>query len=424
MSDELRSRSGPEPDWLSVSEARERILAACSPLSAETVPIREALGQALADDVASRVDHPPWNNSAMDGFAVLSADVAGASEDSPVVLPVVDDVPAGAFPAGPLAPGTAVRVMTGAPVPDGASGVIRIEHTDGGSAGKVAIRSDADADRNIRLAGEDLRRGAMQLRAGDEVTPAVIGSLAAMGWPEVRVHRRPRVAILSNGDELADFDRLDEVLAGRRIMNSNEHGLAALLEEAGAEPIRLGIAADDDAQVRRRIEQSPEFDALVTSAGVSVGDHDHVKAALSDLGLEEGFWRVRMRPGSPITFGTLAGRPVFGLPGNPVSVMVTFLLFVRPALRALGGHSRLQPFPARARAAEEITPPGGLTYFFRVRLERAASGELEARLTGPQGSGILGSMVAADALAVVPEGTTTIGPGEPLELIPLRGWLP
>ena len=423
MSEELRSRSGLEPDWLSVSEARERILAACSPLPAETVPIHEALGRALADDVVSRVDHPPWNNSAMDGFAVVAADVAGASEDSPVVLPVVDDVPAGAFPAGPLVRGTAVRVMTGAPVPDGASGVIRIEHTDGGFAGKVAIRSDADADRNIRLAGEDLRRGAIQLRAGDEVTPAAIGSLAAMGWPEVRVHRRPRVAILSNGDELADFDRLDEVLAGRRIMNSNEHGLAALVEEAGAEPIRLGIAADDDTQVRRRIEKAPEFDALVTSAGVSVGDHDHVKAALNDLGLEEGFWRVRMRPGSPITFGTLAGRPVFGLPGNPVSVMVTFLLFVRPALRALGGHSRLQPFPARARAAEVITSPGGLTYFFRVRLERAASGELEARLTGPQGSGILGSMVAADALAIVPEGTTTIGPGEALELIPLRGWL-
>jgi len=424
MSKQLRSRSGPDPDWLSVDEARERILAACSPLPAETVPIQEALGRALADDVASRVDHPPWNNSAMDGFAVRADDVAGASEDSPVMLPVTDDVPAGAFPAGPLAPGTAVRVMTGAPVPDGASGVIRIEHTDGGSAGRVAIHSDADAERNIRFAGEDLRRGVTQLRAGDEVTPAVIGSLAAMGWPGVRVHRRPRVAILSNGDELADFDRLDEVLAGRRIMNSNEHGLAALLEEVGAEPIRLGIAADDDTQVRRRIEQAPEFDALVTSAGVSVGDHDHVKAALSDLGLEEGFWRVRMRPGSPITFGTLAGRPVFGLPGNPVSVMVTFQLFVRPALRALGGHSRLQVFPARARAAEEITSPGGLTYFFRVRLERGASGELSARLTGPQGSGILGSMVTADALAVVPEGTTSIGPGEPLELIPLRGWLP
>lgn len=423
MAAELRSRARPEPDWLSVEDARELILDACSPLPSESVPIREALGRALAEDVASRVDHPPWNNSAMDGFAVHASDVAGASADSPVVLPVVDEVPAGAFPEGPLASGTAVRVMTGAPVPDGASGVVRIEHTDGGAGGQVTIHADSDADRNIRLAGEDVRRGAIQLRAGDEVTPAVIGSLAAMGWPEVRVHRRPRVAILSNGDELADFDRLDEVLAGRRIMNSNEHGLAALLEAAGAEPIRLGIAADDAGQVRRRIEQAPEFDALVTSAGVSVGDHDHVKAALDELGVEPGFWRVRMRPGSPITFGTLAGRPVFGLPGNPVSVMVTFHLFVRPALRALGGHARLQPFPARARAAEEIVSPGGLTYFFRVRLERDRNGQLSARLTGPQGSGILNSMVAADALAVVPEGTTTIASGEPLELLPLREWL-
>jgi len=423
MVEQPGTRAQPEPDWLSVDEARERILSACSPLAVETLPIREALGRALASDVTSRVDHPPWNNSAMDGFAVRAADVNGASEHSPVVLPVVDDVPAGAFPAGPLAPGTAVRVMTGAPVPEGATGVIRIEHTDGGATGKVVIVSDSDAERNIRLAGEDLRRGSIQLRAGDEVTPAAIGSLAAMGWPEIQVHRRPRVAILSNGDELADFDRLKEVLNGRRIMNSNEYGLAASLEAEGADPIRLGIATDDAGQVRRRIEAAPEFDALITSAGVSVGDHDHVKAALEDLGLERGFWRVRMRPGSPITFGTLAGRPVFGLPGNPVSVMVTFHLFVRPALRALGGHSRLRPLPARARAAERITSPGGLTYFFRVRLERDASGELSARLTGPQGSGILGSMVAADALAVVPEDRTTIEPGELLELLPLGGWL-
>ncbi len=412
----------PVPDWLSVDEALERVLAACRPLPATELPIGEALGRALAVDVASRVNHPPWNNSAMDGFAVRADDVRGATEEAPVRLPVSDEVPAGAFPRGPLAPGTAVRVMTGAPVPAGATGVIRIEHTDGGPAGSVEIRADSDARRNIREAGEDLVRGETILGAGTEVTPAVIGSLAAMGWPEVQVRGAPRVAVLSNGDELADFAELDEVIAGRRIVNSNEYGLAALIREAGGHPVRLGIAADDANEVRRKIESAPPFDALITSAGVSVGDHDHVKSALDALGLEHGFWRVRMRPGSPITFGVLAGRPVFGLPGNPVSVMVTFHQFVRPALRALGGHGRLRPLTIRARAAEEITSPGGLTYFFRVRLEQGESG-LEARLTGPQGSGILRSMVAADALAVIPEDRTTIAAGEDLELLPLREWL-
>jgi molybdopterin molybdotransferase len=409
------------PDWLSVDEALERVLAACTPLPPERLPLGEALGRALAVDVASRVDHPPWNNSAMDGFAVRAEDVMGATEAAPVQLPVSDDVPAGSFPRGPLVPGTAVRVMTGAPVPAGASGVIRIEHTDGGLEGSVRIRADSDARRNIRQAGEDLRREETVLPSGVEVTPAVIGSLAAMGWPEVEVRSAPRVAILSNGDELADFDELDEVLAGRRIMNSNEYGLAALIRSAGGMPLRLGIARDDSDAVRRKIERAPPFDALITSAGVSVGDHDHVKSALDALGLEHGFWRVRMRPGSPITFGVLGGRPVFGLPGNPVSVMVTFHQFVRPALRALAGHGRLRPLTIRARAAEEMISPGGLTYFFRVRLEQGESG-LEARLTGPQGSGILRSMVDADALAIVPEERTRIPAGEEIRLLPLTEW--
>jgi molybdopterin molybdotransferase len=410
-------------DRLSVDEALDRVLRSCSPLSEEQVGISEALGRALASDVRSRVDHPPWNNSAMDGFAVRSDDVAGATEESPVVLPVVDDVPAGGVPRAALSPGTAVRVMTGAPVPEGATGVVRIEHTDGGRDGRVAIRADSDARRNIRLAGEDLQRGATVLQAGTEVTPAVIGSLATMGWPGVTVRRRPRVGVLSNGNELADFDDLEDVLAGRRIMNSNEHGLAALVSESGAEPIRLGIARDETADVRRKIEAAGEIDALITSAGVCVGDHDHVKEALDSLGMEHGFWRVRMRPGGPITFGVLDGRPVFGLPGNPVSAMVTFHVFVRPALRALAGHSRVLRRTLRARAAEDISSPEQLTHFFRVQLEPRADGGYDARLTGPQGSGILSSMVSADALAIVPEGRMIVERGESVEVIPLRDWI-
>jgi molybdopterin molybdotransferase len=413
----------PVPDWLSVDEALDRVLLTCSPVSEERVELSEARGRALALDVQSRVDHPPWNNSAMDGFAVRSEDVTGASEESPVVLPVVEEVPAGGFPRGKLVPGTAVRVMTGAPVPEGATGVIRLEHTDGGRDGRVLIRADSDARRNIRLAGEDLQRGNTVLQAGAEVTPAVIGSLAAMGWPDVAVRRRPRVGVLSNGDELADFDALDDVLAGRRIMNSNEHGLAALVSATGAEPVRLGIAQDDTADVRRRIETAGEIDALITSAGVSVGDHDCVKEALDSLGMKHGFWRVRMRPGSPMTFGVLDGRPVFGLPGNPVSVMVTYYVFVEPALRALAGHSKVRRRWLWARAADDIPSPEQLTHFFRVRLEPGADAGYEARLTGPQGSGILSSMVSADGLAIVPEGRAGIEQGEVVEVIPLQDWI-
>jgi len=411
------------PDWLSVHEALERVLSVCAPLPEINVPLPEALGRALASDVASRVDHPPWNNSAMDGFAIRAEDVTGASDESPVSLPVVDEVPAGGFPRAALSPGTAVRVMTGAPVPEGATGVIRIEHTDGGREDRVLIRADSDAHRNIRHAGEDLRRGTTVLEAGTEVTASVVGLLAAMGWPDATVHRRPRVGILSNGNELADFADLSEVLAGRRIMNSNEYGLAALVSESGAEPVRLGIARDETADVRRRIEAAGEIDALITSAGVSVGDHDHVKDALASLGMEHGFWRVKMRPGSPITFGVLDDRPVFGLPGNPVSVMVTFRVFVEPALRALAGHRSVRRRTIRARAAEEISSPGELTHYFRVFLELKADGEYDARLTGPQGSGILSSMVNADALAIVPEGRTRIERGETMEILPLRDWI-
>jgi molybdopterin molybdotransferase len=396
------------------------VLAVCRPLPVERVPLAEALGRALAEDVASRVDHPPWDNSAMDGFAVRAPEVAGAREDAPVVLPVSDEIPAGAFPRGPLAPGSAARVMTGAPVPEGTTGVIRVEHTDGGSGGRVAIRSDEDAGRNIRRAGEDLRRGEIALAAGTEVTPAVVGALATMAWPEVAVRRRPRVAVLSNGDELADLDDLEPVLAGRRIVNSNSHALAAQLRDAGAEPLPLGIARDDPDDVRERLGRAAGCDAILTSAGVSVGDHDHVKDALEALGLRRLFWRVRMRPGSPITVGLLGDRLVFGLPGNPVSAMVTFELFVRPALRRMAGHAVLLRTTVAARAGEEILSPPGLAHYFRVTLERAGDGPPVARLTGPQGSGILTSMVRADGLAIVPEGTERVEAGATLRVLPLR----
>ncbi|MGI9038870.1 MAG: molybdopterin molybdotransferase MoeA [Gemmatimonadota bacterium] len=411
----------PTPDWLGAEEALTRILGRCVPLPIETLDLvrdAEDLGsdRALASDVFAEVDHPPWDNSAMDGFAVRAEDVRSATSESPVVLPVSENVPAGTFPSSPLARGSAVRVMTGAPVPEGATGVIRIEHTDGGERA-VTVREASDAERNIRRRGEDLRRGDLVAARGTAVTPAVVGCLAMQCARSVDVHRRPRIGVLANGDELADFDEVDEVRAGRRIMNSNSHALAAQVRAAGALPIDLGIASDTAESVRAGLDRGTDCDGIISSAGVSVGDHDQVKRALDEAGFERDFWRVRIRPGSPMTFGTLGGRPFWGLPGNPVSAMVTFEMFVRPALRRFAGHDVLQRRRLTAEAAEAIRSPGGLTHFYRVKLAYRGGNRPLASLTGPQGSGILTSMIEADGLAVLPEDRREIPAGGSIEVI-------
>jgi molybdopterin molybdotransferase len=410
------------PDWLHADQALARILELCPELPEQTLHLVQDARcldrtRAVTADVLALVDHPPWDNSAMDGFAVHAADVGDASEASPVVLPIAQDIPAGSFPTGPLARGTAARVMTGAPVPAGSTGVIRVEHTDGGCGELVTITQTSDAERNIRSRGEDLSPGDCIVTAGAPVTPAVVGCLAMQGIDRVTVRRRPRIAVLANGDELADFDGIEEVRAGRKIMNSNSHALAAQLRAAGAEPVDLGIAADTSESVREALERATDCDGVISTAGVSVGDHDQVKRALDESGFQRAFWRVRIRPGSPMTFGTLEGRPFWGLPGNPVSAMVTFELFIRPAIRKMAGHTRLNRTRIRARAAHDIRSPDDLTHYYRVRLSRLDDGSIEAALTGAQGSGILTSMVQAQGLAVVPIGVTTIPAGEYVEVI-------
>lgn len=415
----------PTPDWLTAEQALARILASCPLLPVETLDLVDDAAElgadrALAENVVADVDHPPWDNSAMDGYAVHADDVAGATEDNPVALPVSDDVPAGSFPHGPLRRGTAVRVMTGAPVPEGATGVIRIEHTEGDSAdpaGRVRFLRASDADRNIRRRGEDLRRGEPVVASGESCTPGVIGTLAMQCRRTVSVRRRPRIGVLANGDELAGFDDVESVRNGRRIMNSNSYALAAQLRRAGAVPVDLGIAADTTESVRAALRRGASCDGIISSAGVSVGEHDHVKQALDEAGFERDFWRVRIRPGSPMTFGTLDGRPFWGLPGNPVSAMVTFEVFLRPALRHMAGHARPDRPRLVAEAAETIRSPGELTHFYRVELDWRDAGPPLARLTGPQGSGILTSMVRADALAIVPEGVTEIPAGADLRVL-------
>jgi len=419
---------GRPADWLSASDALAAVLAGVSPLAAEERPLLDALGRVLAEDVASPVDLPPWDNSAMDGFAVRAADVRGASAQSPRTLRVVDDVPAGRFAARAVGPGEAIRIMTGAPVPDGANSVVRVEHTDGGrmigtAEGTVAVRSDADAGRNVRPRGEDVRRGDGVLRAGTALRAPELAVAAAVGRARLSVVRRPVVAVLASGDELVPVEGFDEVRAGRRIVSTNSYALAAQLAESGMEARMLGIARDTPESLREHLARAAGCDALVTTAGISVGEHDHVLGALAELGADVRFWRVRVRPGSAMAFGRvrgLAGIPWFGLPGNPVSTMVTFELFVRPALLRMAGNARVHAPVVDAVMRDAYSARGELVHIPRVRLSREADGTLAARLTGAQGSGVATSMAAADGLAIVPAGAE-LRPGDPVRVSLLGG---
>jgi molybdopterin molybdotransferase len=405
---------------VTVPEASERILADVGPLPHERVALRDALGHVLAVNVIAPVSLPPWDNASMDGYAVRAADVAAARAASPVVLRVVGTIAAGGVADRGIGAGEAARIMTGAPVPAGADSVVRIEDTDGGTE-RVTVHNARDAGRNVRPRGEDLARGAIAVAAGTPIGAAQLGVLASAGASEVEVHRRPRVAILSSGDELVDVDRYDDVVAGRRIVASNSYTLWALVQAAGGEPVDLGIVGDDPAAIRRRLEDGlATCDVLITSGGVSVGAFDFTRDVVSSLGAELRLWRVRMRPGAPIGFGLLAGSPWIGLPGNPVSAMVTFELFAGPALRRMAGHRLLFRRPTPVRLGEEVTLAAPLMHFLRAIVTGGEDGTPPtARLTGPQGSGLLTSMERANALVVVPEDRTRVEAGEIVRAIML-----
>jgi molybdopterin molybdotransferase len=387
---------------LAPADAARRILAEVRPQPPLRVPLDDALDSVLAEDVVSPLDIPAWTNSAMDGYAARGSDVRGASPTAPVRLRVVEEVPAGRFPTRKLGPGESTRIFTGAPVPDGADSVIRQEDTDVGTA-TVTILQDRDVGVNIRRAGEDIRKGQTVLRAGTPLGPAQLGVLASLAVAHPLVHRRPRVAILASGDEIVDVDQPEAILSGRRTASSNTHTIAALVRRAGGEPVSLGIARDSPESLRAHLARAPESDLLVTTAGISVGEHDHLRTVLDELGVEQRFWRLRMRPGAPVGFGLLRGIPWIGLPGNPVSTMVTFELFARPAIRAMSGHGLPFRRTIAVRTAEPISVRPRLQHFLRAIVRDTPAGP-EARLTGPQGSGILTSMALANALLVIPEG--------------------
>jgi molybdopterin molybdotransferase len=387
---------------LTAAEAARRILADVHRQPTLRIPLDDALDSVLAEDVASPLDIPAWTNSAMDGYATRGQDVRGASEERPVRLRVIEQIAAGAFPTRSLGRGEAARIFTGAPLPDGADTVVRQEDTDYGSD-TVTIVRDRDVGVNIRRAGEDIRRGATVLSAGTALGPAPLGVLASLAVSHPLVYRRPRVAILGSGDEIVDVDQPEEILSGRKTASSNTHTLLALVRQAGGEPINLGIARDTPASLREHLTQALDCDLLVTTAGISVGEHDYLRPVLEELGAEQRFWKLRMRPGAPVGFGLLGAVPWIGLPGNPVSTMVTFELFVRPAIRKMCGHALAFRRSVPVRTAEPISLKPRLQHFLRGIVRETADGPT-ARLTGPQGSGILTSMVLANALLVIPEG--------------------
>jgi molybdopterin molybdotransferase len=403
---------------LRVGEASERILAEVRSLAPEKISLRAALGRVCAEEILATVTMPPWSNSSMDGYAVRSADITAVMKGEPVTLRVVGTIAAGDRAERPLKRGQAMRIMTGAPVPGGADSVIRKEDTGEGS-GKVEIRDARDVWKNIRQAGEDFQRGDVLAKRGTPIRPALIGVLASTGVGTVNVFRRPRVALISSGNELVDIDDFDEVVAGRRIVSSNSYTLDALTRVAGGVPVDLGIAADTKASLRRKLEAAGDCDLIITSAGVSVGDLDHTRDVFAALGGKQIFWKVKMRPGAPLAFGTLNGVPWIGVSGNPVSAMVSFELFVRPALRKMQGYTSFFRRTVNVTLEEEVKIGAKLTHFLRAWVTRKEDGTLTARLTGLQSSGALTSMAKANALLIVPETSQTVAKGAQLKALVL-----
>ncbi len=394
---------------LTPAEALRTVLEAAPILGAETVAARDALGRVLAEPLVSTRCLPPAANSAMDGYAVRAADLAGASEANPVELEVGFVVAAGAVAEGEIKAGEAARIFTGAPIPPGADAVVRQEDTEC-PGDRVRVKVEVGAGEHVRNAGEDVREGEEVLSSGTLLGPAHLGMLASLGRSAVAVHQRPRVAILSSGDELVEPDG---DVAGGRIVSSNSYSIAAQCRELGAEPLYLGIARDSPEDLARHFRAGLHADVLVSTAGVSVGDRDYVRAVLQKLGCTWRFWGVRMKPGFPIAFGRFdAGGPiVFGLPGNPVSAMMTFEQFARPALRKMMGHGAWFRPVVEVVLGQRLEKKAGRLHFVRVRLERRRDGII-AHVTGNQSSGVLRSMTRAQGFLIFPAEATELRAGE------------
>ena len=417
---------------ISVEEALYKILQEVEVLDEERVPILESLGQVLAEDIKSDINVPPLDNSAMDGYAVLSRDTANASKESPNVLTVIDTVMAGSISRKEVTPGTAVRIMTGAPVPRGADAVVQFEKTDEEdrreSSGaepikEIGILAEANFGINIRRVGEDIASGAMVLKKGTVIRPSELGLLASVGRSQINVIRRPVIAVLATGDELIN---LDKPLPEGKIYDSNTYSIASLVNRYGAVPKILGIARDNEEDLVNKLHQAQDADMLVSTGGVSMGDYDMVKDILARDG-EMVFWKVRVKPGKPLAFGKIKATgkngeartiPHLGLPGNAVSCMVSFEIFVRPALLKMMGKTNVAKPTVAAIVEDNVKNNAGRRLYNRAITEKR-NGKYYARLTGPQGSGILTSMSLANSLVLIPEDKKEVRKGEIVQAIML-----
>lgn len=402
---------------LAVEEALRRILATIQPLPSETVGLSDAWGRVLAVDIRAEYNLPPFDNSSMDGFAVIAADVTASSATSPIGLQVIEDVPAGKAPLLVVGHGQAARIMTGAPMPAGADAVVPVEQTDQSRLSaempeQIQVLQGVQKGDYVRPVGEDVRKGEIVLQKGCMLRPADLGLLAGLGISQVEVMARPKVAVISNGDELVP---LNEALSPGKIRDMNSFVLPALISEAGGHPVLLGIARDTVESVREKLAAAVAQGAnlILSSAGVSVGAFDVVKTVLDEMGSVE-FWKVNLRPGKPLTFGQIQGICFLGLPGNPVSAMVTFEVFARPVIRKMLGLPVEMP-TWTVKMGEAMTSDGRMT-FARVRLVHE-NGDLVAYSTGNQSSGAISSMVKADGLLIIPEGVRTVSIGD---LLPVR----
>ena len=395
-----------------VAEAQDIVLGSVAPLGAEKVSLLDGLHRVSAADVNASRDIPLRDNSAMDGYAVRHADVDGSSKQSPAVLEVLEILPAGGAPRHAISPGTATKIMTGAVLPDGADTVVQIEHTNADDA-RAAIYEAPPLFSNLRRRGEDIHAGECVLRRQTRLRPAELGVLASVGQAQVWVYQRPRIAILATGDEIADPGDPD---SGDKILNSNSYTLAGQVAEAGGVPVLLGVAEDRREVIRDRLASGLGADVLVTSGGVSVGQFDYVRECLGDLDFEARFHTVAMRPGSPITFGLVGQVPVFSLPGNPVASMVTFELFVRPALLKMTGHREVFRPRLTAVLQDGVDKRRGVRTFLRGVLSQEDTSPPRVATTGPQGSGILRSMSLANCLIDIPEDTERLAPGDAIEV--------
>jgi molybdopterin molybdotransferase len=406
---------------LPVSEALQRILASFHSLNTTRIPLKDAVGRTLAEEIVSATDLPLFDNSSMDGFALRASDVTQAGSATPISLPVVDDIPAGKMPTHHLQTGEAARIMTGAPLPPGADSVVPVEETDFNNRApgtalpeKVQILKAAKVGANIRKRGSDIRRGESILPSGLRLRPQDLGMLAMLGIADVPVYRRPRVALLSSGDELTP---IGQPLTEGKIYDVNSYTLGALLKAAGCEIIPLGVAADTPEAVKDALSGAKDADLIVSSAGVSMGSFDFIKDVIEKEG-ELNFWRINMRPGKPLTFGHYQNIPFIGLAGNPVSAFIGFMVFVRPVVEKMLGGSQQAQVTVRARLAEPIRSDGRQSYL-RAHIY-TENGERYAKLTGHQGSGNLFSMVQANALLIIPAGVKSLATGEEVNAWPLE----